>query len=116
MDYEPEELPPIKYDEKEPSPFNSTGRILCIIGFLAIFVGAVCAFIGFSAAFSRAGNWSNGLFGLGLIMIVLGGMSNTFAATMGLVEVIAGRDVGNWWPITMFIGFLSVASLFGFLR
>ena len=114
MDYEPEELPPIKYDKKEPSPFDSTGLTLCIIGLLAIVV-SVCAFIGFGAAFSRAGNWSNGLFGLGLIMFVLGGMSNTIAAAIGLIEVIAGRDVGNWWPITMFFAFLSVESLFDFL-
>ena len=64
-------------------------------------IGVIAFAVGVGAAFSRAGNWSNYVAGLGIFLIVLGGISNIVATVFGFVVWFKNDRVSWWWPLSL---------------
>jgi hypothetical protein len=73
---------------------RASGRV--ILGALGTAIVGGAAFIGgVSAAFGRAGNWSNQLSGFGVLLLVLAGILAMSATCLGIAEAIQERRL-NW--------------------
>ena len=63
--------------------------------------GGVAFGVGIAAAFSRAGNWSNQLVLLGIVLLVSAVLSNIFACCGGAIHLIRNKRMTWWWPLSV---------------
>ena len=75
---------------------RSGGRLFISALVLAV-IGGAAFFVGLGAAFSRAGNWSNGLATFGIGLLCAGGIVNVAAVVLGLRAMLASRTLLWWW-------------------
>ena len=72
--------------------------------------GGIAFGAGLGAAFQRAGNWSNHLALLGIVLLVVAGLSNVVAFFGGAVQLIQKRQMAWWW---LFSALAMAASVCG---
>ena len=72
--------------------------------------GSVSFGVGVAAAFHRAGNWSNHLATLGVVLLILAGLTNVFACSGGTVRLVRNKRMIWWWPFSVVA---MLASVYG---
>jgi len=73
-------------------------------------IGGAAFFVGLGAAFSRAGNWSDALAGLGILLLIVGGVANLVAVVMGARSMLASRTFLWWWLLSAALAAVSIAG------
>lgn len=73
-------------------------------------IGGAAFFVGLAAAFNRAGNWSDALAGIGILLLIVGGVANLAATVVGARFMCASRTLLWWW---LFSAVLAAASIAG---
>ncbi|MCH8046998.1 MAG: hypothetical protein IID44_25125 [Planctomycetes bacterium] len=63
--------------------------------------GGVAFGVGVAAAFGRAGNWSNDLALLGIVLLVSAVLSNILACAGGAIHLFRHRRMQWWWPLSV---------------
>jgi len=58
--------------------------------------GAVCVVAGLNASFRRAGNWSNTLVEVGVLLLIAAWVSNTVSLISGLIAWVAEGKACPW--------------------
>jgi hypothetical protein len=87
----------------------SGGRLFLVAIVLAA-IGGAAFFVGLGAAFRRAGNWSNNLAGIGILLLIVGGVINLVAAFMGARFMYASRTLLWWWLLSATLAAASIAG------
>ena len=87
----------------------SGGRLFLVAIVLAA-IGGAAFFVGLGAAFNRAGNWSNALAGIGILLLIVGGVANLVAAVMGARFMRASRTLLWWWLLSAALAAVSIAG------
>ena len=87
-----------------------SGGRLFIAAIVLAALGGAAFFVGLGAAFNRAGNWSNTLAGLGILLLIVGGVANLVAVVMGARSMLASRSFLWWWLLSAALAAASIAG------
>ncbi len=86
----------------------SVGAKLFVFALALVCAGGIALWIGISAAFGRAGNWSNELAEIGIFLLVCGGAINLVAALVGVVRAVRDRRMRWWLPWSVIVVAVSI--------
>ena len=88
--------------EPQPTEFRRLSRYPFLLSLSSLLVGGLAFLIGLNAAFNRAGNWSNYLAELGVVLFFLAALSNLTAFEAGILSLIGEKKFHFWLPVSFF--------------
>lgn len=74
-----------------------------LLALVSAVMGGLVFIVGLGAAFGRAGNWSNYLAELGIVLFFLAALSNIVAFEAGCMSLIREKTFHKWLPFS-FVG------------
>jgi len=91
-------------------PSAASGGRLFLVAIVLAAIGGAAFFVGLGAAFRRAGNWSNAVAEIGILLLIAGGVANLVAVVMGVRFMRASRTLLGWWLLSAALAAVSIAG------